>query len=271
MPLLISHPQSPFQGQHFSEPVELIDIFPSILDMFPVNPIDVSCGEMHPDMNRCLPLQGKSLAPVVLGTPVGDQGAPSALYNKQIEKTKPKQVAKNSKNQKKNSRKVISHPGLPVVHSVLPSLGKDLFAVSQSWRCALKAELMNKEKKKDSPNGKLNRDFMSPFFECNRDDCKNAKKRDEQISVMGYTFRYSSFRYTIWLHWDRVKNMPQLLVPPYAEELYDHRGETLENFTHLELVNLIYRPDFKEAAEKLKFKALSFLKNDVKFRGPYDK
>lgn len=33
---MISHPESPFQGQRFSEPVELLDLFPTVLDLFPV-------------------------------------------------------------------------------------------------------------------------------------------------------------------------------------------------------------------------------------------
>ena len=89
------------------------------------------------------------------------------------------------------------------------------------------------------------------------------------MSVMGYTFRWAAFRYTVWLHWDRVLNVPQLSVPVHAEELYDHRDETLQNFTHLELVNLVQRPEFREVAKKLRGKAFQFLRDEVKFRGPY--
>jgi hypothetical protein len=86
---------------------------------------------------------------------------------------------------------------------------------------------------------------------------------------MGYSFRDATFRYTVWLHWDRVKNVPQLSVPPFAEELYDHRGESLQNFTHLELMNVVQRPSFEEVARRYRRKALHFLEHDVVFRGPY--
>merc|ERR1719223_2426900 len=63
VPLMISHPQSPFQGQHYSQPVELIDVFPTIQDllMHPFNKENIYKGV------KDIPLQGKSLAAVVLG------------------------------------------------------------------------------------------------------------------------------------------------------------------------------------------------------------
>ena len=110
----------------------------------------------------------------------------------------------------------------------------------------------------------------TPFFECNRGDLKRPDKLSKQVSVMGYTFRYSDFRYTVWFYWDRVKNIPQLDVPTFAEELYDHRGETLANFTHLEYHNLVHQPYYEAVAKKIKAKALHFLRHDVVFRGPYE-
>lgn len=101
-------------------------------------------------------------------------------------------------------------------------------------------------------------------------------------------------------------NVPQLQVPPYAEELYDHRGETLQDFTHLELVNLLARrpsptsafvpslgnttasvsatetssaatakpevlsvSNVTQVASKMRVRAMHFLKHVVVFMGPY--
>ena len=273
VPLLISHPQSPFQGQRYTEPVELVDIFPTVLDLFPVSPADKPCDQLYGDITRCLPLQGKSLAPVVLGTPVGDQTAPSALYNKDNARgNKKRDKRTDKKKDKKARRRVVPPPPRPLVaEQIMPSLGSDLFAVSQTWRCADKKWLLslfppavNGTKSAEKRGG------FTPWNDCTRGDNKKLDKIREQVSVMGYSFRSAAFRYTLWLHWDRVRNLPELLVPPYAEELYDHRRETLQNFTHLELLNLVHRPDFGEVARKLKAKALHFLEHDVKFMGPYD-
>jgi len=276
VPLLISHPNSPFHGQRYSDPVELIDVFPTVLDMFPVSPADSvsgkSCQRLAPDMNVCLPPQGKSLAPVILGTPVSDPSAPSARYPQGGAPASKKEMKKRTKghNKKKGGGLVIAPSPPQRINNQMPSLGKDLFAVTQSWRCAFKKDLRRIEEGGKRPGGKEERDFMSPWFECDRDDAKSAQKRDGQVCVMGYSLRYAVARYTIWLHWDRVKNVPQLTLPPFAEELYDHRGETLQNFTHLELTNLVHRPEFAEVARRFKAKALHFLEHDVKFRGPYN-
>jgi len=65
VPLFISHLQSPFQNKHYSHPVELIDIFPTLVDLLEI-PQKRPCKAMG-DMNICHPLQGKSLRDVVLG------------------------------------------------------------------------------------------------------------------------------------------------------------------------------------------------------------
>jgi arylsulfatase A-like enzyme len=73
VPLLIYHPLSPFRGQQYANPVELIDIYPTLLDMAgipfqsaaPNIPISDNC--FHPG-GRCPPLDGTSLAPVILGS-----------------------------------------------------------------------------------------------------------------------------------------------------------------------------------------------------------
>lgn len=67
-PLVIYHPLSPFKGQHYRPVVEGIDIFPTIVDLLQA-PFDVKkhCPDREHMIQSCTPLQGKSLAPVVLG------------------------------------------------------------------------------------------------------------------------------------------------------------------------------------------------------------
>jgi iduronate 2-sulfatase len=71
VPLIIYHPQSPFRGQHFKHPVELLDVYPTVTDLLRA-PIPKLNARTHTsdDCKRdtvCKPLQGKSLAPIVLG------------------------------------------------------------------------------------------------------------------------------------------------------------------------------------------------------------
>ena len=64
VPLFIYHPMSPFGGQHYKKPVELIDILPTIHDLTQA-PFDRD--KLCTKYVVCRELQGKSLATVVLG------------------------------------------------------------------------------------------------------------------------------------------------------------------------------------------------------------
>lgn len=69
VPLLISHPQSPYQGQRYGGPVELIDVFPTLLDIMDVS-YNVKRVYSLPGtrfQRRFIPLEGQSMAPVILG------------------------------------------------------------------------------------------------------------------------------------------------------------------------------------------------------------
>ena len=70
VPLLISHPKSPHQGMRYKSPVELIDIYPTVLDLV-APPYDKE--KVCNSNDLCPPLQGKSLAGVVLGEDVADR------------------------------------------------------------------------------------------------------------------------------------------------------------------------------------------------------
>ncbi len=165
----------------------------------------------------------------------------------------------------------------------MPTLSRK-FAVSQMWRCVEKSRLQNKpdtlsaipipssstspsssSPQTQSGNNNPARDYTNPWFECNRDESKNTN----QLSVMGYSFRTSDYRYGVYYHFDRINNIPLFKEPPYAEELYDHRGETLSNFTHLELVNVIGRTDYGVVAANMRQMASQFLQQEVVFHGPY--
>ena len=238
MPLLIHHPRSPYKGRHYNPPVELLDIFPTINDLSGAPYVESEVCKMYEpkEIHKCLPLQGKSLAKVVLGDNWGSQttrhrplrsklrGAPMNLTTSNLEP--------------------------------MPSLERD-FAISQSWRCATISSLQS------AWNGP-----GVPWKDCSRDDNYNEKGRNE-TSIMGYSMRTSDFRYTAWVPFNRSIMAASWDQPLFDEELYDHRGETLKDFTHQELVNVAHKPAFSKVVKRHRDKLLNYLRSSIVFHGPY--
>eukprot|EP01041_Mallomonas_annulata_P000740 gene740-1419_t len=292
VPLMIHHPQSPFKGRHYSEPVELLDIYPTLNDLLGA-PYDekVVCKETSPSgIHKCLPLQGKSLAKVILG----DVWQPAKGSQMTIDRPrgkggrggggrggkggKGKGKGKGSRNRGNREKKDISGGGgggsntesqlrrlqdinqsnFSVSKSMrMPVLDMD-FAITQSWRCASKEDVQSKDKQPFKPIWK----------DCSRDD-NNNEKGAKEICVMGYSMRTIDFRYTAWLYFNRTSMSTIFDNQPFEEELYDHRKEKPDDFTHLELINLANSMGYREIAFSLKEKLVSFLKANIVFQGPY--
>ena len=64
---MIAHPLSPFHGQHYRQPVELVDIYPTVIDLLGLPSLPPS-HRLYKGFRPIAP-QGKSLAAVVLGLP----------------------------------------------------------------------------------------------------------------------------------------------------------------------------------------------------------
>eukprot|EP01041_Mallomonas_annulata_P008795 gene8795-18193_t len=297
VPLMIHHPQSPFKGRHYSEPVELLDIYPTLNDLLGA-PYDekVVCNDKDPKgIHKCLPLQGKSLAKVILGDvwqstkgsqmtidrPRGKGGRGGGRVGKG---GKGKGKGKGSRN-RGNREKNLADAGVRRQRLLLPSDGSssssmsmDLtlqtnssaflpplplldmdFAISQSWRCA--------------PMDRLVPDWharLPVWTDCSRDDNYNQKGAKE-ICVMGYSMRTIDFRYTAWLYFNRTSMSTIFDKQPFEEELYDHRGETFKDYTHMELINLAKKPSNMKVVVILREKLLNYLKTNIVFHGPYPK
>jgi hypothetical protein len=175
-------------GKHYTEPVELLDIYPTINDIL---------GAPYDEKNICIPgtvcskLQGKSLANLVLGKD----------WN--IKKKKKKSV-------------VTSNSSIDEFKSI--KLDVD-YAISQNWRCAQKEKVIQAKK---SQLSSLNSDKVQIKTPRNGQmwyDCDKTKNPPNEISVMGYSMRSSKYRYTSWFHYDRVKCIPIIDVAPFEEEV----------------------------------------------------
>ena len=190
VPLMIHHPLSPFQGQHYTEPVELIDVFPTVIDLLNA-PYDRK--KICTQGTTCHALQGKSLAPIVLGSVWKEEAERRAKANKKGGKKNrrlqqilegesnappiessgsdgggssggssgsgssaattpppPKSVAVASPNTAASSNSNAVVPRKGEVMITAFGNGRD-FALSQSWRCADKNKVMkNREAARDS-------------------------------------------------------------------------------------------------------------------------
>lgn len=77
--------------------------------------------------------------------------------------------------------------------------------------------------------------------------------------------RTPEYRYTAYFYYDRITERPDLETIPYEQELFDHKNETLADFTHREITNLAYRPLYATTISTLRAKLVKFIKDKVKF------
>ena len=226
VPLFIYHPMSPFKGRHYTKPVELIDVFPTINDLTQA-PLDKK--KLCDDNIICRDLQGKSLAPVVLGD----------VWTRY----KAKSVAKDELTSSIDSIK----------------LPRD-FSISQVWRCVNQEQYV--AAKKLVVTGVKSRPKI--WVECDRD-----KVEPNELAAMGYSMRTNDFRYTAWLRINRETMAPYWDVPPVEEDLFDHRNETFADYTHRETTNIARKPENEPILVALRSKLMKFLQDEVVYRGPF--
>lgn len=236
VPLIIYHPQSPFKGQRYSYPVELIDIYPTIVDLLSL-PSHYDDPKVCRQGTICRHLQGKSLVPAILGKHI----QPWSLFNFYW---------------KSSSTSYDS--------TIMPKLHRD-YAITQMWRCAPKESVLEEiaAKKLMVPGQKLTR--KSIWTDCHRKEWK-----DNELSIMGYSMRTPEYRYNLWCHFDPKVMKPNLSPGPFAEELYDHRNETLSNFTHTETVNLAHWPQYQSTLMRLRSSLYSLINKEFVYRGPFE-
>lgn len=228
---MIYHPLSPFKGQHYTKPVELLDVFPTLVDLTraPFN-TKKACNKD----TVCKPLEGKSLAPVVLGQ----------IWTSQKKGKTIRRAASDDKNTS--------------IGSI--SLARD-FSLTQVWRC-VNEEAYNAAKKLMITGTKSRPKIWG--------ECEKDKKPPNEISVMGYSMRTNDYRYTAWMRMDRSTEKPFFDEFPLEEDLFDHRNETLKDFTHQETSNIARRVENQVVLLQLRDKLLKFLKSEVNYRGPFE-
>lgn len=127
---------------------------------------------------------------------------------------------------------------------------KSQYAIQQRLICGKKDSLQKQLKE--------NIDLESRNWKSNWFDCKLSLKDDSQ-SIMGYSYRTSSFRYTMWIPFNFTSQLPLLNEPIIAEQLFDHQSEQLSDFSFLEEVDLINDKKWNNIRIKLQKELLSIL------------
>ena len=230
IPLMIYHPDSPYKSQMMKYPVELIDIFPTIIDLIaaPYHPEDIynSKGRFKRKYHK---LQGKSLAPYILG------------YNYNLSTTQ----IKNNRNNNCNDINECN------------DINKNSYAVTQMFKCAKKEDLWI------NPRVYTHKPFRKRIFgECDIHNTTNT----EEFAVMGYSLRSKLYRYTAWIPFDRKILMPFYDEPIYAEEFYSHENEQLGDLYIYESNNLIDDVSYSKIIDYYRFELMNFIKNKIIYR-----
>jgi hypothetical protein len=251
VPLMIAHPASPFKGEHYTAPVEHVDVFATVNELLKA-PFDKK--KVCKTGTKCVPLSGKSLAPVILGAKIYEK------YWTHEQKTYNVTKLRGGKGGEKGES--------------MPKMHMD-FAVSQVVRCAPKTQVLDSlraaEQARNQSEFTGQRKGHSQPYNRNAfwNDCDiNNKNQKDEYAVMGYSMRTSQYRYTAYFHWNKTTERPDTVRMPFDQELYDHRNETLADFTHRETVNLARKPQFGPVLDMLRKNLADFITKKITFRIP---
>ena len=272
VPLMISHPNSPFQGGRYNSPVELLDLYPTIMDLV-APPFDEKINVCdHGD--TCLPVQGKSLANVILGDDQADRI--EEIYIKRSRGLRPDRVpveTSKKRRQRRNNGESFDRPEWVQLGIINNTEIYDLrrnFAISQTWRCGNRAQIMKAiERHKqfvDVADAMHYQRNSALWTACDQVNVQPQTLKNE-ITAMGYTMRTPYFRYVVWVEFDKYHMKPVHLMNSSSfmldEELYDHRKEMLGDFTHREVVNVARKEEYWPNLLRLRERMFEFLSKEV--------
>jgi hypothetical protein len=215
IPLLIHSPHHPASfGKHYEQPVELIDIFPTLVDMTGVK-LEDPCPILEENRN---------------------------------EDNNIKNVGRNKLNRKKKDiiikLKGDNGRGSKPVPGEAPVINLDKTMIRHQYcdpldGVSLKPVFSSFDKEFDIPSNfrknidfsltqrlvcKLNSNDNDPFTAIWTESCPfNQLPRNPPLGAMGYSIRTIDWRYTAWIEFDINTYLPSLDKLPLSEELYDHR------------------------------------------------
>jgi iduronate 2-sulfatase len=286
VPLIIAHPSCPYKNSHVYEPVELVDVFPTVLDLVSSPHIrgktimhahsravkdsiasasasagtagharmrkrgDGSGGGGKKHTHTHDELGGKSLAPLVVGT----------KYKLSLQRARGGHGRDGGAASHRHSQHQAGTAGSHL-HSG--------FAITQALRCAKRGT--ERLYKGDLPESEA----QAVWGDCDlsADTKANTTAIEDYTSIMGYSMRTIDFRYTLWLYFDRAAGLIQWDLGVFGEELYDHREEGQGDLGKFELGNLLspdapdsVKQQFRDVAKEQRTMLVHFLQRQITFK-----
>ncbi len=261
VPLLIHDPRYPLSfGQHYKGPVELLDLFPSIVDMTNTQSDFELCRALPiPTSRRTLATAKRSaihksrlatppLDPVTTKTTDKDLMQMYVFkhhYCDPLDGTSLRPILKALHEQRADKR----HGEVSQLASKLLPIKE--FALTQRINCK-SAQAVKKIPRTLSSYAsagyhgntrsradRIPHEMVDPNAAHWIDNCPfkvPSAERWPNYGVMGYSLRTQDFRYSAWLLFDVNTYLPLLDTAPLAEELYDHRGvsSSIVDINHIE-------------------------------------
>jgi hypothetical protein len=305
VPLIVADPWTPpaARGQHYRHPVELLDLFPTLLDLFPhlvhcPPPVQqqqqgrpATCLRLEGEAwgryrARCPPVVNEALMAVKCPHPQGKsllrvlQASPPHRANDLPLAPSSSSSAGEVDSMSYKMRYYAWRLKIPFFSTLftqttdlLPKLNMT-FAISQVLKCAKitdvqhHADWLTQLKSPRGPDA-LRLNITNPWRHCATSSQMTSEEEiQEEISVMGYSFRSLSSQYIIWVRYDRIACSLALHEEPYAEEYYQasRGGGDIRNVNVLKKVDVAF-------ITRLRKLALSVLKKKrfFKFRNCFRK
>lgn len=258
VPLMIHAPQfKGSYGKHVSSSVELIDIFPTLVDLASV-PLEVQCPT--------LPMPQKK----------EDQGIKLEVKGESRVENSFQRIFRHVYCDKLDGKSLINYLASFESSSSLPSFKKSRDTVDplEDWKFSITQKMSCKNPgnhELEINSGGIWTDYC-PFKKLPRDPVKG---------VMGYSLRFLEWRYTAWLLFSTESFLPALDLPPLVEELYDHRqrqnGSSLFLSTETfhpemsELVNVAHSSEYQPFRERFRKLLYDYLWENMSFEHLFQK
>jgi hypothetical protein len=238
--------------------VELVDVYATLNDVLDLP----KTRESVCDGLKCKPLQGKSLAPVLFHSSAASAGTASAPAGSSTSGLLGSLRQFFQQNPGSNTPTTSSSANVATAADELPMLPHN-FAISQVVRCAPLNEIPAKRMAQlhSSHTHQKERTTRKAIWS----DCDLSKPRTDQMALLGYAMRTPEYRYVAYFHFDHTTQKPNTQLPPFEEELYDHKNESLADFTHRETFNLAVRAQYNTTILGLRTKLVHFIDTKIAF------
>lgn len=277
VPLLISSPSSPFKGKRYEFPVELTDIYPTIIDLLELRKAQEKTNLSNKSKKKKIP-DGVSLAPIILGDKlfkkIHHTDSNNFYYLDETYQAKSTLPDKGIEIERKNSSSIsmpILFKNYSISQLIKCSYINDIdpvplsYPLRSNYNFADPTSISNRTPyswRDCSPKFPNNTETYNYHdlvrgFQNNREsykaylqNLKNESKEgtidlySQELVLMGYSMRTIDFRYTSYFFFDRLSQRPILNALPFDEELYDHRNDEPQDFNRLEYINLAALPEY---------------------------